>query len=392
MSSSETNPFLEEDEPIDDEVRQPLMPTQPSRQSTGPSYLKNKSRPVSGLPTPVPPPKPATTYTPVPPPKPATTSSAPPPIPPKPAKTSSAPPPIPPKPAAAAPPPVPKKDSAATADMLDRRARELDERERELNAREAHARQLEANIQEGGVNPRAPNWPPCLPKKWVYQDFEVDIPEAVRSRVKLTYYHMFAILILLLYNMLCGVFALILDAMLGDMIISCFLVIFVSCIVFFTYRRLYNASRVGSSLSYGIFLVGMIVEIIIDILGAIGWGSSGFLGIKNGIDLIKDECKLTGIMCIAGGVAWILSFLFDVFLFITVRNSFNAAGGLKAFRKQAVSETGKAVVGFVREHPEEAKKAGQAVGKAAVDYARENPDVVREVAVSAARESQPLLH
>lgn len=99
--------------------------------------------------------------------------------------------------AAAAPPPVPQKDQAAAADMLDRRARELDARERELSRREAEARQMEEDARrtaaEAGTgsapDPRAPNWPPCFPKKLVYQDFEVDIPAEVRPRVRMSYYH-----------------------------------------------------------------------------------------------------------------------------------------------------------------------------------------------------------
>ena len=185
------------------------------------------------------------------------------------------------------------------------------------------------------------------------------------------------------------------DTDLGDMIISCLLMVLVPCLVFFTYRRLYKASRIGSSFAYGIFLVGMIFELIFDGVAALGWRNTGFLGIANGVRLMGEKEKLVGTMCIINGCLWILSFLFDLFLFITVRKSFNNAGGIKAFRKEALDETGKAVVGFVKEHPEEAKEAGRAIGKATVDYARENPDVMREVgrgAMSAATESAPLLH
>jgi len=207
----------------------------------------------------------------------------------------------------------------------------------------------------------------------------------------MAYYHMFAVCILLLYNMLCGLFALF-CGYLGDMIISCLVLLIGTAIVFFTYRRLYNASRVGSSFSYGIFLLGMIFEIIIDIMGMIGWSNTGFLGLKNGIDLMHDDKKFVGTMCVINGILWIVSLGFDVFMFFTVRQSFKKAGGMDAFKKQAADKTGKAVVGYIKEHPDQAKEAGKAVGKAAVDYARENPDVARDIAVSAARESQPLLH
>lgn len=144
------NPFEEEEAPRapprparsggDDEARQPLMSAQPSQ----PSYLRHSQNLSSGAP--------------------------------------------------AAAPPVPQKDQAAAADMLDRRARELDARERALSRREAEARQLEEDARRAaadapGPDPRAPNWPPCFPKKLVYQDFEVDIPVEVRPRVKMSYYH-----------------------------------------------------------------------------------------------------------------------------------------------------------------------------------------------------------
>ena len=83
--------------------------------------------------------------------EPEPSNQAPPALPPKPAP-SQAPPPLPPKPANVAPP-VPKKDYAVTADMLDRRERDLDERERQLIAREARARQLEEDAEKA-ANPR----------------------------------------------------------------------------------------------------------------------------------------------------------------------------------------------------------------------------------------------
>jgi len=294
----------------------------------------------------------------------------------------------------AGPPPVPARSAEATQDMLNRRAKELDERERQLNAREKNAKQLEENSGNAPeeVDPRAPNWPPFLPKKWVYQNFELDIPAEVRPRVKMTYYHMFAIAILTLYNMLCGLAALFSygGGALGDMIISCVLVVVVNCLVFFVYRRLYKACRVGSSLAYGIFLGGMIVEIIIDVLGALGWSGSGFIGIKWCCDLFKEECKVVGAMAVINGILWICSGLFDVFLFITIRNSFKKAGGMKAFKDQAASRATKGAVDFIKKHPDEAKKAG----KAAVDYAKENPEVVKaaaSTAVSAASEGSSIL-
>jgi len=275
--------------------------------------------------------------------------------------------------------------------MLNRRAEELDARERALNAREANSR-VEALAEEVPPDPRAPNWPPCFPKKLVFQDFELDIPLAVRSRVRMTYYHLFAVMILLLLNMLCGIVTFFSDIKrLGDLILSCFWVVVVTLLVFFTYRKLYDASRIGSSLSYGIFLVGMFFEFLFDLSAATGFSGSGFLGIWSGVLLLADDHKTAAAMNILNGCLWVLSFVFDIFLFIAVRKSFNDAGGLKAFRKQAVEESGKAVVGFIKDHPDQAKKAG----KAAVSYARENPDVVREVgrtAVSAASESEPLLH
>jgi len=339
------NPFEEEaappprpPPPSKDDDRTPLMASRPT--SSGPSYLARKSTSYQGS-------------------------------------------------AASVPPPVPARDDAAKADMLARRAKELDERERQLNLREKNAKELEENAQKQ-EDPRAPNWPPCLPKKFVYQDFEVDIPQEVRARVKMTYYHMFAVAVMVLYNMLCGIVVLIVAAALGDFIVACVLVVIVVALVFFTYRRLYKASRVGSSLAYGIFLAGMIIEIIIDIVGALGWSGTGFYGIKWCCDLFRDGNKGTGIMCVINAILWILSALFDIFLFFDVRHNFNKAGGMKALKQQAASRATTGVINFVKEHPDEAKKAG----KAAVNYAKENPDVIKSAAstaASAAREGAAVL-
>jgi len=335
-----SNPFEEAPpprpaKPATDDARTPLM----SSTNSGPSYLQRKSQSYQGTPE---------------------------------------------------APPVPARSTAAQADMLDRRAKELDERERQLLERERHAKEIEENAGNGAAaepDPRAPNWPPCLPKKWVYQNFEEDIPVEVRSRVKMTYYHMFAIAVLCLYNMFTGLMALILAGKLGDFIVSCVLVIIVPALVFFTYRRLYKASRVGSSLAYGIFLVGMIVEIIFDVLGGLGWSGTGFFGIKWACDFYDDDKSFLGTLAVINGILWILSGLFDVFLFIAVRTAFTKAGGMAAFKSQAATRAGQGVVDFVKSHPEEAKKAG----KAAVNYARENPDVVKSVASTAASEGSALL-
>ena len=316
-----------------------------------------------------------------------------------------------PAPAADEPPPVPKKDQAATADMLERRAKELEQRERELEERERRARKRETDAllaSEGANDPRAPNWPPCLPKKFLYQDFEVDIPAEVRSRVKLTYYHTFGLLLLhflshaetattatshecvdetaqavmLLYNMICGLavmFAVDASA-LGDMVVACVLVLVLSALSFFSYRQLYKAARTGSTLAYGIFLCGMALEILLNAVGALGWPGSGFLGIVRAVQVMGKEKTVVGLMCLFNGIFWGLSAVFGTYMLIHVRVDFSRAGGLKAFKKQAAEKAVKGTVNFVKEHPDAAKKAG----KAAYNYARENPEVFKEAAKGAA--------
>ena len=204
MSSTfaESNPFQEA--PPSNEARQPLVPKkplptpqQPASTAGGPSYLAGrKSQNLENSSTPSGPSYLSRR-------KSQNLESANNTPPPRPAKPADVAPARPPKPAVVAPA-VPRKDATQVAEMNARRAEELDERERELNAREAALKRLEANPGGAAADPRAPNWPPCLPKKWVYQNFELDIPESVRSRVKMTYYHMFGLLQIIILS-LCNV-------------------------------------------------------------------------------------------------------------------------------------------------------------------------------------------
>ena len=123
-----------------------------------------------------------------------------------------APPPRPPKSedayVAPARPPKPADTmtttpSATTIDMaeyerrladLEARERAVEERERKVAQDQTRAdqkmQQADQALANGGAGSKpAPNWPPCLPKKIVYQNFSEEIPDIVRTRVRLAYYH-----------------------------------------------------------------------------------------------------------------------------------------------------------------------------------------------------------
>ena len=129
-------------------------------------------------------------------------------VPPRPPKAQPtpprpAPPGRPPRPAAPHPATATTMGGDATIDMNDysRRMAELEERERAVAERERQVAEeqqradrkmetaqkaLEAQADEAR---HAPNWPPCFPRKLVYQNFEEEIPPTIRTRVEMAYWH-----------------------------------------------------------------------------------------------------------------------------------------------------------------------------------------------------------
>jgi len=317
--------------------------------------------------------------------------SAPPPRPPK--QTDYAPPARPPKPAAA---PM-ATTSSTTIDMddyerrladLEARERAVAERERRLEQDERQANQKmeaasQAMAKAASVDKPAPNWPPCLPKKIAYINFKEEIPDILRTRVRMAYIHFLATFVLLIYNIVCAISTLIAveASAIGDLILSCVYLPFLSGLFFIVFRRLYKACKSGSSLSYFLFFIGFTIEIIIGIIAVVGPKQGGFMGIIWTVAAFKKDegNNAVGIMCLVNSILWLASVGFMIYLWIHTRVNFSQAGGIKAVRKQAMEKATFGVVKAAKEHPDAAKK----VGKAAADYARENPDVVRDAASAA---------
>ena len=186
-------------------------------------------------------------------------------------------------------------------------------------------------------------------------------------------------LVVLLYNVVCAIACMVAVSAeaIGDLILACVYIPFLGAMFFFVFRRLYKASKSGSSLSYFLFYIFFTIEIIIAILAVIGPKRSGLMGIIWTVEAFgEDGNKSVGIMCVINSILWLLSAGFMIYLWIHTRVNFQKAGGIKAMRKQAVEKATFGVVKAAKDHPDAAKK----VGEAAVDYARENPEVVRDAA------------
>jgi len=318
--------------------------------------------------------------------------SAPPPRPPKQQEEQDAyvPPARPPKPDATT------STSSVTIDMADyeRRLADLEARERAVEERERKAAynqsQAEQKMQQAAKamenSKPAPNWPPCFPRKLVYQNFTEEIPAVVRLRVRMVYVLFLVYLVLLLYNLVCGIACLAVDVKaLGDMLLAIVYMPFLGGMDFFVYRRLYKAAKSGSSLSYFLFFIGFTIEILLGILAVVGIPNSGFMCVMWTIEAFGDDGnKSVGFMCLINSIVWVATVAFRIYLWIHIRVNFQQAGGIKAMRKQAVEKATLGAVKAAKEHPDAAKKVGQA----AVDYARENPEVVREAASAAYSTSQ----
>ena len=167
----------------------------------------------------------------------------------------------------------------------------------------------------------------------------------------------------------------------GDLILACVYIPFLAAMFFFVYRRLYKAAKSGSSLSYFLFYIFFTIEILIAILAVVGPKRSGLMGIIWTVAAFdkEDGNKTVGFMCLVNSILWLASAGFMIYLWIHTRVNFSQAGGIKAMRKQALEKATFGVVKAAKDHPDAAKK----VGEAAVDYARENPEVVRSAASAA---------
>jgi len=314
-----------------------------------------------------------------------------------------APPPRPPKEEAYTAPPRPPKPespvvtttSATAIDMSDyeRRLADLEARERAVAERERKVaqeqRQADEKIKQAATamenTKPAPNWPPCLPKKIVYMDFQAEIPDILRTRCRMAYIHFLVQLVILIYNIVCAAACLSVEAAaIGDLILACVYLPFLGAMFFIVFRRLYKACKSGSSLSYFLFFIGFTIEIIIAIIAVVGPKRGGLIGIiwtvaAFSTDEDGESHKSVGFMCLVNSILWGLSAGFMIYLWIHTRVNFRQAGGIKAVRKQAVEKATFGVVKAAKEHPDAAKN----VATAGVDYARENPDVVREAASAA---------
>jgi len=309
-------------------------------------------------------------------------------VPPTTTTSTDTPPARPPKPAAAPPPRPPKSSmstTSATIDMGDyeRRLADLEARERAVEERERRVQaQSQAQAAAAPSDKPEPNWPPCLPKKVVYQNFSEEIPDIVRLRVRMVYYHFLASLIVLLYNVVCAISCMVAvsASAIGDLILACVYIPFLGALYFFVFRRLYKAAKSGQSLSYFLFFIGFTVEIVIAIIALVGPQKGGFMGILWTVEAFGEEGnKTVGFMCLVDAILWGVSAGFMIYLWIHIRVNFQQAGGIKAMRQQALEKATFGVVKAAKEHPDAAKK----VGKAAVKYARENPDVIEEAAGAA---------
>jgi len=329
-------------------------PSSPSRASTGPSYLRPSS----------------TSY-------PSSSSSsllddA----------TSSQP--------SGAPPPRPSESSKKSA-LQDQRSAALDAREADLDAREAalaaaeaeadrnlHSAQEAQKKAAASVNPRKPNWPPCFPRKLVYINFEEDIPEILRVRVELVFYHLYVTLGLLVLNIACTIGLLWVDGdAFHDLIQACIYAPLILIMDFLVFRQLYKAARLGKSLAYFVFFIGFTIEIIVGVIAVIGAKGSGFGGLIWCIKAFgKDGNKAVGVMCLINFILWGLSTAFCIYTWIHTRVNFHQAGGLEALKRQAAEAAAHGAVNFARENPDLVKKAGTA----AVDYAKEHPEQASEAA------------
>jgi len=328
----------------------------------------------------------------------------------------AAPPPRPPKSsdagsyAAPARPPKPSADefstpatttSSTSIDIADyeRRLADLEARERAVAERERKVArdQTQADQKMEAANKAlagapadrpAPNWPPCLPKKIAYFDFKAEIPDILRPRCRMAYYHFLATLILLIYNIVCAIACMVTVSAeaIGDTILACVYLPFLGAMYFIVFRRLYKACKSGSSLSYFLFFIGFTIEIIIAIIALVGPERGGFMGIIWCINAFKDgresssvSSTSVGYMCLIDAILWGCSVAFMIYLWIHTRVNFQQAGGIKAMRKQALEKATFGVVKAARDHPDAAKK----VGKAAVDVVRDNPDVIKGAASAA---------
>lgn len=205
------------------------------------------------------------------------------------------------------------------------RLEDLARRESELAARETALERKAEHIRKHGRN----NWPPG-PFPLIFHDIDMEIPEESKSTVLTMYRIWMFLVIVLLVNMVGGVFLLISGANNGgsDLIASVVYVPVISILSFLMwYRPVYNAYMKESAVFYYAYFVFGGFHIAYCTYMFIGIPSSGSAGLINLISRFANGSILAGIFCILATIGWAMETLACVWMYKQVYAHSNGEKG-----------------------------------------------------------------
>ncbi|GBG61477.1 hypothetical protein CBR_g21821 [Chara braunii] len=224
-------------------------------------------------------------------------------------------------------------DSATDEIPLGGSSRDIKKKERELKAKEEELKKKEQELRKresmtGGNNDK--NWPACFPI--VHHDIANDIPSNVQGIqwfAFLSYLGLVGCLVFNAFAILCGLFA-----KSTNFVEFIFALIYLGTAVplawILWYKRLYNAMRKDSALTYGFFFLMYLIHIVFCIWASIapnlGQYSGSFTGIFTLLDQVHSGMGFIAILFLIGTLMWMIESVMSLWTLRMVYGYFRSSG------------------------------------------------------------------
>jgi len=232
---------------------------------------------------------------------------------------------------------------------------------------------------------RAKNFPPCKPL--IHHNINVDIPEPKRLFVRKNWFSWFFHVFCLFFNAMCLLGGAILGQGIYVFIWACLYFVGGFFITLWIYFLIYSAIRLNSSFRFMLWFGFFGVQIIFEILCAIGIPSFGGAGLVNMAEIFTAEYLVLGIFYAISAFLWTVCALFNLVLFYQGRQEFREMGGTKAaaqdFSKTAVQtayDNRETIKQVVVDNKDTIKQVALDNKDAIIDFAKQNKDTIKEVA------------
>jgi len=200
-------------------------------------------------------------------------------------------------------------------------------------------------------DPRPKNWPKCKPI--LHHDISTDIIDHdAKILVRKAYFGWFVHMLGLLYNF-CVMFGAVIrvQSILGFFLALIGLVVGIP-LSFWVYWILYTANRTESSMYFVLWFILFSLQIILEILYALGLDYVGGGGLLQMISLLAASQLVLGIMSCVCIIYWAMSIAYSIFILYSARTIYKNLGG----NQKALKDLGSAAYRTGMDHKEDIKQ------------------------------------